>query len=320
MLFAFMKVPPTQYVIHFRQGKVKREGAGMSFFYYVPTSTIVSVPVASSDLPFAFQEKTADFQPITLQGQITYRITDPKKVSGLLDFSVSASGNYVSDDPKKLQERLMYTAQILARAVIQRMNLREALTSAGMIGPEVLTAMKTSEVVTTLGIEILGLSILSIKPTPEMAKALEAESREELQRRSDEAIYARRNAAVEQERRIKENELNTEIAVEEKQRQIRETRMSAEIAVEQQRAQLIDQRVQNERKDADSRAYALQALTRPLQDVDWKKLMMLSAAGGDPRQMIALAFQELAANAQKIGELNVSPDLLHSLLDKGAEK
>src|SRR5579883_1631085 len=116
MLLAFMKVSPTQYVIHYRQGKARREGAGLSFLYYVPTSTIVSVPVASADLPFAFQEKTADFQPLTIQGQLTYRIADPKKVSSLLDFSVTAAGNYVSDDPKKLQERLVFAAQILARA------------------------------------------------------------------------------------------------------------------------------------------------------------------------------------------------------------
>jgi len=30
--------------------------------------------------------------------------------------------------------------------------------------------------------------------------------------------------------------------------------------------------------------------------------------------MIALAFQEMASNAQKIGELNISPDLLRSLI------
>ena len=86
-----------------------------------------------------------------------------------------------------------------------------------------------------LGVEILGLAVLSIRPTPEMARALEAEAREALQRQSDEAIYARRNAAVEQERRIKESELHTEIAVQEKQRQIRETQMAADIAVEEQR-------------------------------------------------------------------------------------
>jgi hypothetical protein len=33
--------------------------------------------------------------------------------------------------------------------------------------------------------------------------------------------------------------------------------------------------------------------------------------------MIALAFRELAENAGKIGELNVSPDLLQSLIGKG---
>ena len=42
--------------------------------------------------------------------------------------------------------------------------------------------------------------------------------------------------------------------------------------------------------------------------------MTLSSHGGDPKMMIALAFQEMASNAQKIGELNISPDLLQSLL------
>jgi hypothetical protein len=139
------------------------------------------------------------------------------------------------------------------------------------------SALKNSESIASLGVEILDLAVISVKPTPEMAKALEAEAREALQRKSDEAIYARRNAAVEQERRIKESELNTEIAVEEKKRQIREAQMSAEIAIEEQRAQLVDQKVANERKDADSRAYALDATIKALETVDWKKLMLISA-------------------------------------------
>jgi hypothetical protein len=32
--------------------------------------------------------------------------------------------------------------------------------------------------------------------------------------------------------------------------------------------------------------------------------------------MIAMAFQEMAGNAQKIGELNISPDLLQGLIGK----
>ena len=317
-MIAYMKAPPTKYVLHYRQGKIRREGAGLSFFYYVAASTIVTVPFASADAPFVFQEVTGDFQPVTIQGQITYRVADPKRLASLLDFSVDVRGHYVSSDPDKLNARLVHQAQILARAVTQRMALGDLLVRSTEIGAEIFTRLKDSEAIAALGTEILTVSVLSIKPTPEMSKALEAEAREALQRRSDEAIYARRNAAVEQERLIKESELNTEIAVEGKQREIRETRMAADIAVEEQRAALLDRRATNDRKEADTRAYGLEAVLKPLRDVDWKTLMMLSEGGADPRRVIALAFQGLAENAQKIGEVNVSPELLTSLL-KGAK-
>ena len=328
---AYMKVPPTKYVIHYRQGAIKREGAGLSFFYFVPASTIVIVPFSSADAPFVFQETTRDFQPIAIQGQLTYRVADPKKLSALLDFSVDRLGRYISDDPEKLNARLVQEAQILSRSVTQRLSLGEVLTRSREIGAEVFAGLRTSQTMESLGIEILAVAIVSIRPAPEMSKALEAEAREALQRRSDEAIYARRNAAVEQERRIKESELNTEIAVEEKQRQIRETkleadiaaeekqrqireaRMAADIAVEEQRASLLERRTANERSEADTRAYGLEAVLKPLRTTDWKTLMMLSDGAGDPKKIIALAFQGLAENAQKIGELNISPDLLQSL-------
>jgi hypothetical protein len=310
----FMKAAPTTYVLHFKNGRLRREGPDLSFFYYAPTSTIVTVPLASIDAPFAFQETTADFQSVAIQGQLTYRVADPKRLASLLDLSITPQGVYRSDDFRRLTERLVQTTQTLMRAETQKQTLREALTSSGTLSISLLTALKASASVAQLGVEILNLSLLAIRPTPEMAKALEAEAREALQRRSDEAIYARRNNAVEQERRIKESELNTEIAVEEKQRQIRETQMAAEIAIEQQRAALTDQRVANERKDADSRAYALEATLKPVRDMDWKTLMMVFQNGGDPKMMIALAFQEMATNAQKIGELNISPELLNSLI------
>ena len=310
----FMKAAPTNYLLHFQNGRVRREGAGLSFFYYSPTSTIVSVPLASSDAPFAFQESTADFQSVAIQGQLTYRVSDPKRLAAVLDFSITPQGAYLSEDPRKLTERLVHTTQTLMRAETQKLSLREALTSSSRLSTAVLTGLKSSEAVAQLGVEILNLSLLSVRPSPEMAKALEAEAREELQRRSDDAIYARRNNAVEQERHIKESELNTEIAVEEKQRQIRETQMATEIAIERQRAALMDQRVENERKEADSRAYALESTIKPIRGMDWKTLLMLSNQGADPRAMIAMAFQELATNAQKIGELNISPDLLNSLV------
>jgi len=312
-MLRFLKVPPTTYVLEYQHGRIRREGAGISFFYWEPTTTIVAVPVGSTDVPFVFPEATADFQAVTLQGQFTYRVSDPKRLASLLDYSVDRRLTYESDDPQKLPERLVHTLQTLTRSITQRLNLRDALVSSDAVVAEAIDKLRQSDAVATLGVEILSLSMLAIQPTPETSRALEAEAREALQRRADEAIYARRNAAVEQERLIKESELNTEIAVEEKKRQIRETQMAAEIAVEEQRAKLIDQRVQNERKNTDSRAYMLTETVRPLRDLDWKTLMMLGGKGGDAKTMIALAFQEMAQNAHKIGELNVSPELLTTL-------
>src|SRR6202012_3170138 len=128
---------------------------------------------------------------------------------------------------------------------------------------------------TAVGLEVLGLSILAIRPTPETARALEAETREKIFREADEAVYSRRNAAVEQERAIKENELNTEIAVENKKRQIRETQMESERAVqekqhqieaaaldagiklEETRKDLVVLASENARAEADARAYGV---------------------------------------------------------------
>lgn len=310
----YLKAPPTSYVLLYRRGRVAREGAGLSFFYFGPTSTVALVPLASTDVPFLFNEVTADFQDVNVQGQLTYRVTDPKRLASLLDYSVDARGEPRSDDPQKLGDRLVHAAQILARACTQRHRLGELLVRSDELLREVLTGLRGSETVAMLGVEVLSVSILALKGTPEMTKAMQADAREDLLRKADEAVFARRNAAVELERKIKENELNTEIAVEQKRRTVRETQMAAEIAVEEQRTALVSQRVENQKKEAQARADTLRATLEPLKEVDWRTLLAASSGAADPRSLIALAFRDLADRAEKIGTLNISPELLQSLL------
>ena len=313
---AYLKAPPTTYVLHYKRGRVKREGAGLSFLYYRPTSTVVLVPAGSADVPFVWTETTADFQEITIQGQLTYRVREPGKLAALLDYSVDDRGKHRSDDPDKLEERLVQAAQVLGRAVIGRLSLRAALAATEALVTEVTAGLRTAPAVAMLGVEVLSLAVLGARPTPDLARALEAATREQLQREADESIYARRNAAVEQERIIKESELETELAVAAKQRELRERAVAADIAIEEARTALIAKKVANDKQDADSKAYAIDAMLTPIREVDWKTLTALSAGGGDARSSIALAFRELAENAQKIGELNMSPDLLRTLLGK----
>lgn len=329
----YLKVEPTVFVLQYSSGTLRREGTGLSFFYYEPITSIIAVPVISADVPFIFNEVAADFQAVTVQGQLTYRIADPKRVASLLDFSLHpAKRQYRSNDPEKLPQRIINVAQVLTRAELKNRELKAALGAADAMTSQVLAGLRSSAALAALGVEILDFVILSLKPTPEMAKAMEAAAREETLRQADEAIYTRRNAAVEQERKIKENELNTEIAVEQKKQQIRETQMDAEMAVEEKKRQLqtarmegetaleeqkralVELKAANARQEADSQAYAVEATLRPLTALDPAVLEILASGSMDPRLIIAKAFRDVADNASKVGQLNITPDLLRTLI------
>ncbi len=331
--FQYIKVPPTQYVLHYRGGKLRRSGGGLAFFYFSPSASIVVVPIGSADVPFIFNEISADFQAITVQGQLIYRVHDPKLVASLLNYTVVGAANqYVSEDPQKLPQRLINLLQVLVRAEVQKLPLKNAIHSTDAVATAVMSKLSQGNELGNLGVEVLGLAIQAIKPVPEMSRALEAEAREDMLRRADQAIYDRRNAAVEQERKIKENELNTEIAVEEKKRQIRETvvdadlaveakeqevrksKLNGQIALENDRKQLVTARSENSKVEAEAQAYSIEASLKPLSKLDPAVLQVLAVQNTDPRLMAGMALKELAQNAGKIGNLNISPDLFELLM------
>lgn len=295
----------------------------------------MAIPTASSEVPFIFEETTVDFQNVTIQGQITYRVVEPQKLATLMNFTLTADGQkYDSDDPEKLPQRLINVVNVQARAHIQRLPMRQAVRESDALVEALQPKLAAAPEVAALGLEILGFSILAIRPTPETARALEAEAREQLLEEADEAIFRRRNAAVENERAIKENELNTENAVELKKRQIRETKMDADraiqekqrllreaematsVALEQKKQELVELTAANARGEADARAYGIEATMKALGTGDARILTALANAGMKPEQLIAVAFQEIAGKADKIGQLNISPDLLRELMAK----
>jgi hypothetical protein len=312
----YIKVPPTTFIMQFRNGRLRREGLGLSFFYFAPSSTIVAVPAGSTDVPFIFNETTADFQTVTVQGHLTCKVTDPSKLASLLDYSLKPDGTPSSDDRDKLPLRITHAAQTATRAEVQGRPLRAVLVQADAIAQRVLQVLASLPTLEALGVQVQGFSLLAIKPSPETAKALEAEARERLLREADDAIYSRRNNAVEQERIIRENELNTEVAVEAKQRQIEETKLAGQIALEEQRRQLVATEAENSKTRSDAQAYAVETTLKPLAALDPKSLQVLAARSVDPRLMVAMAFQEIAANATKVGNLNISPELLDTLLHR----
>jgi hypothetical protein len=72
--------------------------------------------------------------------------------------------------------------------------------------------------------------------------------------------------------------------------------------------------VENARAEADAQAYAVAASLQPLQELDDDMLQLLMMQSAEPRLLVTQALKELAQNASKIGQLNISPDLLESLM------
>lgn len=331
----YIKVDPTTYLIQYKNGKLKRKGSGLAIWYFAPSSSLIAIPVGTVDQPFMLNEVTKDYQKVTMQGQVVYRIVDPEKLASLMNFTLQANQkSYVSEDPEKLKNRIVNLVQVKMRTALEQLELRQALNASQELVKVVKNEMICSEVMNALGIEVIDLSIMAIKPTPETARALEVSVRELLLEEADEAVYRRRNASIEQERTVKENELKTELAVQAKEQEIEEDKLKSEgilqqqrqdmevdkikadILQEQQRKDFIDIATENERKQADANAYEVAGRMEALSKVDARVLEALTQATMDPQQLMAQAFKELASEASKIGQLNIAPDLFQQLVGR----
>ena len=333
--FKFVKFDPGLYVFRYKDGRICSEGEGISFRFYKPKTSLVVVPVRSADAPFMFTENSRDFQELSIQGQLTYRITEPARTAGLLNFTVDNRRlKYISDDPEKLSDRLINLLQIAVKGAVKNLSLKEAISASDAVAEKAFAALSEHGMVKDLGVSLLSVTIAAIKPNPETARALEAETREAILKESDQAVFQRRNYAVEQERMIKESELNTEIAVENKNRQIRETQLDTErlarqkelamreeqlkfeILQEQRNRELVDLKARNEKIEADTKTYGLREMMKVYEEMNVETLKALSYGGIDSGRLMALAFQGLADKAEKIGNLNITPDLLAAMIGK----
>ncbi len=185
--------------------------------------------------------------------------------------------------------------QTQTRALIGARTLGEVLADAQNMAGQVLESVRANNLLAALGVELLGVFFVGVKPTPEVSKALEAPFRESLLRAADEAVYARRGAAVEEERKIKQSELETDVTL------------------ENNRRELIERKGQNATQEAEFRGRALEL------EAGFRARALQSEtdvfAGLEPRLVLALAMRELGTNAKRIGNLNITPEILASLLD-----
>ena len=335
----FYKADASTFVIKSADGRIKRKGKGLSFFYNAATTSIAAVPVNAMEASFIFGLQTSDYQEVRVQGQLSYRVTDPERIADLLNFTLKRDGiNYASEDPLKLNDRVVRAVQTLIQTRVQQTPLREALKLNQALVTLIKQQLGEQSVLGDMGISILEVAITAITPAPETVRALEAEAREAILKEADDAIYLRRKAAVEQERTIKEAELETELSVQQKEQEIEESRIANERAVmrgqvqterermqaqidnENQRQELVEVSVGNRKQEADAEAYAVSARMRAIKELPVENLKAMALSKMTPEQLMATAFEALAVNAGKIGELTITPDLFGQMVKRSAVK
>lgn len=293
---SYFKGQPSDYIIKYVGSRKSQAGQGLSFFYLRFNTQIVAVPTQSIDCPFVFSEISSDYQAVSVQGQLTYRIADPEKTAKLLNLSIDAtSGKHTTEDLRILGQRVVSALQITTHQEVEKRKLEECIRDVQGISSIVSERLASDPTVESFGIEVLGVFILAIKPTPEMSKALEAEFREQLLRRADEAIMARRASAVDDERKIREKELESDSAL------------------EKGRSELIALQGQNMLREAENRGRVVEIESAAKAQA--LKQELASLAGIDPKLLLAESLRVLGTNAEKIGQLNITSEILAGLLN-----
>lgn len=308
----------TTHVEQIRNGKTTRAGVGASFWFRPLSAVLNEVPVDDRELPLVFHARTSDFQDVTVQATITYRVTNPATAAGRIDFSIDPdTGLWRSTPLDQVAGLLTESAQQYAIDLLATVDLTTAM--AGGVGPVrsvIADGLASDARLAETGIAVVGVRVVAVRPEPEVEKALRTPTREQVQQDADKATFERRAVAVERERAIGENELQTQI----------------ELARREE--QLVAQRGANARREAEENAAAGAVATEAearrtvaLAEARAEGTRLAGAAQGDAEAarvaaysdvseavLLALAVKELAANLPKIETLVLSPDLVTKAL------
>jgi regulator of protease activity HflC (stomatin/prohibitin superfamily) len=287
------------------------------------------VPADDRELTILFHARSSDFQDVTAQGVVTYRIAEPATLAERVDFTIDlARGTYSKQPLEKIALLLTELAHQHASRWIGTTPIRSVLTEGySRIRQSVESGLTEDEGLRAMGIVICSVRISSVRPTPDLEKALEAPAREKIQQESDEAAFARRALAVDKERAIQENELanKIELAKREEELIVQRGQNARRQAEEQAEAERIGAEAAAGRLRVKAESEAQQAILRG--DASAKSVRLVDGAKVDVERermevmrnvptpvLYALAAQELAGKLQRIDHLSLAPDALGPML------
>lgn len=316
--FRHLRSEPGFHVMRYRAGKLVASGRGLTFFFYPISTSVAEIPVDDRQLPILFHGRSSDFQDITIQGTIDFRIIEPETLGARVDFSIDLKrGTYSKEPLDQLASLMTGHAQQIAARYLASHDVRALTTSSlAAIQEHIESGLRATASLHEMGVAVNAVQISSVSPTADLEKALQTPTRESLQQEADRATFERRAIAVENERAIAENELQNQI----------------ELAKREQ--SLIEQRGENARRQAqdevDARAIEVggrASASRIEGEAEADRIKMVGGARAEaeaarleayrslpPATLMALAAKELAGKLKQIDHLNLTPDFLTSNL------
>jgi regulator of protease activity HflC (stomatin/prohibitin superfamily) len=325
LFWRHLRAEPNQHILHFRRGRLSLSGAGVAYWFNPLNAAIAMLPVEDCETTFLLKERSRDFQEVSVQCTLTYRIADPEKAARRVNFSIAiANGAWLESPLERLASLWAQRAQPPARDYLRAATVEEAVREgAEPIRRAMHEALAKDVDVAAMGLALVSLQVARVAPSADLEKALQSPTREAIQQRADEAGFARRANAVEKERAIKQNELMTEIDLAERQAELLARQGRNKLQTVQAEAEAERARVEAElgRQELAARAYAEQIEVRARGESSATRLKQAALVEAErervgvlretpPGVLLAMAAQELAGKIQTIQHLNLTPDLL----------
>lgn len=345
-----LRADASAHVLHYRNARLVHDGRGLSFFFVPRAASVAEIPVDDRELPILVHGRSADHQEVTVQGVLTYRIADPRALAQRVDFTIDLARGVLLRQPL---EKLALVFGQRAEQVLADWASHATLEAILSQGPEQARAaieagLAADRAIPEMGLAVVSVRVSSVRPTPEIEKALAAPTRERIQQQADEAAFARRALAVEKERAIQENELKNQIELARRKeelirqegqnarKQAEEQSEAARIAAESEaqrvrieaEAAALRERSEGEaaahrtRVEGEAEAAALDLAEKVRAEAE--RARMEAVRDVPPAVLLGLAAQAIAGKLERIERVTLGPDALgpalERLLEAGAKR
>ncbi|MBC7831452.1 MAG: SPFH domain-containing protein [Hyphomicrobium sp.] len=304
---AQLRSEASNHVIRYRNGKIRQSGRGLVFWFRPEAASIAELPMDDREMALFVKGRSQDFQTVAIQGTLTWHVVDPELLAARVDFSLGLlTGSYKSEPIQRIETRLAGLVNHAALQYLARAPVRALLDA----GPEPLRSqleaiLAADPALGEIGIGVTAIRLTNLAPSSELERALQTPTFEALQQKADQATFERRALAVEKERAIAENELanKTELARREMLLITQESENARSRATGHAEAQQVEAAAEADRIRTVESAKAEAETAR-----------MTIYRDLPPSVMLGLAARELAGKLDKIEHLNVTPDLLATVL------